>query len=159
MKQIYKSIPIIILVVVAFFLLGKCEREVAKESLTTEPLKAKARELKTEQKQAKDTVIYRERVRTKYLVMWKEVRHDSLIPCETKLLVCDTVIRADSAVIIAQARVIAKSDIIIATQDSIIKMDSIALKSNKKFWRGFKWGFGVGNITGAAAVISIRSGR
>jgi len=141
MKQIYKYIVVIILLAVAFFL-GKCEWGVVKESLTTEPIKERVVYLKADQHKLKDTIIYRERIRTKYVVMWKEVRHDSLIPCETKLLVCDTIIRADSAVIIAQKAVISKSDIIIATQDSIIKMDSLTIgglrKENKKLKRNNK---------------------
>jgi len=143
----YKTIIYLILVAVAFFFLGKCGQD-RPEHTNTESLKERVVYLKADQHKLKDTIIYKEVIRTKYMVMWKEVRHDSLIPCETKLLVCDTIIRADSAVIIAQKAVIVKSDIIIATQDSIIKMDSIALKSNKKFWRGFKWGFATGAILG-----------
>jgi len=147
MKQIYKYIGLSFLtVLVVVFFMRKCSNSEIPN--LNNPLKERVVYLKADQKKLKDSIVYKEVVRTKYLVMWKEVRHDSLIPCETKLLVCDTIIRADSAVIVAQALVIKKSDVIIATQDSVIKMDSIALKSNKKFWRGFKIGFATGAILG-----------
>lgn len=157
MKQISYTLLIIILTALAVvFFMRKCGNRPEIQDSSTEPIKAKVATYKQDQKKLKDSIVYRDIVRTKYLVMWKEVRHDSITPCETKLLVCDTVIRADSTLIVAQRKVIKTDSLIILSQDSIIRIDSIALRSNKKFWKGFKWGFGVGNVTGAAIGTSLR---
>ena len=145
----HKAITILLAIAVIVLVCWKgCGNPVVKESLTT-PIKAKVATYKQDQKKLKDSIVYRDVIRTKYLVMWKEVRHDSIIPCETKLLVCDTLILQDSALISSLRAVIKTDSLIILSQDSIIRIDSIALRSNKKFWKGFKWGFVAGNITGA----------
>lgn len=47
----------------------------------------------------RDSVRVKTEIRTKVITKYKEVRHDSLVPCETKLYYCDTLVLADSALI------------------------------------------------------------
>ena len=104
--------------------------------------------LKNKLKVGKDSIIYRDSVRTKVVVKWKTIRHDSLIPCETKLLVCDTVIQADSALISVLKADIEVSKYLFNQYEEKISQDSITIqKLNKKvknrkaiFWTGFVLG-------------------
>lgn len=77
--------------------------------------------------------IYQERIVTK----WRDIRHDSLIPCETKLLVADTVIWADSSLIFAQKVLINVQGEIIAGQDTVItglKKQVKKERNKKRLW-------------------------
>lgn len=106
--------------------------------------------LKSKAEKQKDTVIYRERVRTKYVVMWKEVRRDSLIPCETKLLVADTVILIDSSLIAAQKILINELDEIVKGQDTIVKSLTKQVKQGRRkgYIKGFFYGVVAGGVIG-----------
>ena len=151
MKQInyYGLLTLLLIGLIIGFLLRSCSDHTPKNGDKLPSLKVAASNLKHEEKQAKDSVQIKEVVRTKYLIRWKEVRHDSLIPCETKLLVSDTVIMRDSYLISSLKEVIRIDSLLIIAQDSIIKIDSIALRSKKKFWKGFKFGYISGVATGA----------
>ncbi len=106
----------------------------------TNPLKAEVAALKQTKSAIHDTVIYRDSIRTITVTKWRTVRHDSLIPCETKLIICDTVIRADSALIAALRSEVLISDLIISKQDTIIRTDSTTIAHltrkvrRQKFW-------------------------
>lgn len=101
--------------------------------------------LKAKLKVHKDSIIYRDSVRTKIVTRWKTIRHDSLIPCETKILVCDTLILADSALISQLKADIEVSKYLFSRYEEKIEQDSITIqKLNKKvknrkliFWTGF----------------------
>lgn len=133
-NQILKYFPylvIIILVIVLFRNCGETEHIVNISPIKKEIIK---------EKKAKDSihekVIYKDSIRTKIVVKWKVIRHDSLIPCETKLVICDTLIEQDSGLISSLKAEILVDNLIIHNQDTIIKNDSIALKkANRKLKR------------------------
>jgi len=80
----------------------------------------------------KPIIIYKDSIRTKYVTKWKEVRHDSLIPCPEKLAIADTVIYRDSS-LISSLKLLCKIDSsIIADQSKVIVSDSITIKGLKK---------------------------
>ena len=101
--------------------------------------------LKNKLKVGKDSIIYRDSVRTKVVTRWKTIRHDSLIPCETKLLICDTVIQTDSALISVLKADIEVSKYLFNQYEEKISQDSVTIhKLTKKvknrkaiFWTGF----------------------
>ncbi len=101
--------------------------------------------LKNKLKVGGDSIIYRDSVRTKVVTRWKTIRHDSLIPCETKLLICDTVILADSALISVLKADIEVSKYLFNQYEEKISQDSITIQKltkkvkNRKaiFWTGF----------------------
>ena len=111
--------------------------------------------LKNKLKVGKDSIIYRDSVRTKVVTRWKTIRHDSLIPCETKLLVCDTVILADSALISVLKADIEVSKYLFNQYEEKINQDSITIQKltkkvkNRKaiFWTGFILGASTNLIT------------
>lgn len=118
-------ILVIAVLVIALFYKG-CD-SVVKESLTPH-----IDTLKIIETRYKDTVHIKEVIRNKVMVMWREVRHDSITPCETKLLICDTVIRVDSSLICSLKDVIRIDSTAILSQDSVI----VGLrKSNRKLKR------------------------
>lgn len=128
LKPIYKYIIAFILgVVIAFFVGKSCQPIAKKININSDSLKAKIPVLNSERKKAKDTVIYRDSIRTKYVIMWKEVRHDSLIPCQDKLLVADTLFTRDSSLISALREVIKVDSLLIRTHENIHSVDSAQL--------------------------------
>ena len=96
----------------------------------------KRSQLKAKSDSLKPIIIFRDSVRTKTIVKWKEVRRDSFIPCEEKLILCDTVILVDDTLIseLKEGRRIDSA--IIFNQDKIIRSDSLTIvdlsKSVKK---------------------------
>ena len=95
-------------------------------------LKQRIDALNGTQKQLKDTVIYKEKIVYKYRDRYHETRHDSLMPCEEKLIICDTLIQADSSLIKSLKDVIIIDSCIISTQSIVIKTDSVLIKQQKK---------------------------
>lgn len=89
-------------------------------------------ELKDIQSELKDTVFYKEKIVYKWRDRYHETRHDSLIPCEEKLVICDTLIQADSSLIASQKEVIKIDSTIIDEQAKVIKIDSIEVKRLNK---------------------------
>ena len=95
-----------------------------------------------------DSIIYRDSIRTKVVTKWKIIRHDSVIPCETKLLVCDTLMLADSALISQLKADIEVGKSMFVLYEHKIEKDSVTIaKLNKKvrnhkliFWTGFAVG-------------------
>lgn len=78
------------------------------------------------------TVEYVERV--KYRTKFNTIRHDSLIPCETKLLVCDTLILKDDSLIndlLVKDTVNTRFNMYLVNR---IKTDSIVLSDTCKYF-------------------------
>lgn len=115
-------------------------------------LKIEVKELKHKSDSVKINIVYRDSIRTKTLIKYKEVRHDSLIPCETKLIICDTLLVTDSALISEYVTKSMFDSSIISTQARIMRNDSatIAKLSHKlvKSKRRGKMMFGAGFILG-----------
>jgi hypothetical protein len=111
-------------------------------------------------KQERDSIIFRVdtvvKERIKYVTRYKEVRHDSLIPCETKLLHCDTLVVKDS-VAIAELQALVKQDNLIITQQGklINAQDSTIIDLTKKVKREKRRTRFVAVIAGILAGIAI----
>lgn len=123
------TIPFLIAIIL-FLLFKQCEPSY--KETKTDGLKQRIDTLTKAQSKLKDTVIYKEKVVYKWLNKYKEVRHDSIIPCEEKLIICDTLIQADSSLIKSLKDVIVIDSSIISTQSIVIKTDSVTIKQQKK---------------------------
>ena len=99
---------------------------------TVDSLKNKITDLEAIQSELKDTVFYKEKIVYRWRDRYHETRHDSLIPCEEKLVICDTLIQADSSLIASQKAVIKIDSTIIGEQAKVIKIDSIEIKRLNK---------------------------
>lgn len=110
--------------------------------------------LKQDIDSVKPIIIEREKEVIKWRTKWREVRHDSLIPCEELLVYCDTLVLADSSLIAEQKVLIGIQDSVIRMQDIVIKSDSVTIKELSKKPKGrvkaFITGFALGFGTGAA---------
>lgn len=98
-------------------------------------------------------VVYKDSIRYRVITKWREVRHDSLIPCEELIAYCDTMYLVDSSLIAEQKVLIGMQDSVIRMQDIVIKSDSVTInRLNKPNRRGllFAAGFGLGVVVGAA---------
>lgn len=107
----------------------------------------------------KPIIIYKDSIRTKYVTKWKEVRHDSLIPCPEKLAVADTVIYQDSSLIYSLKLLCKIDSNIIAEQSKVISADSITIKGLKKEVRKQKiqkWLAVIGAVTFGGVVSSTK---
>lgn len=131
MKQIHKYIAIIILLIIVFFF-GWCSRNPEPIQTDTSPLRDSIATNKAKLAVLKPVIIYKDSIRTKYVTKWKEVRHDSLIPCPEKLAVADTVIYQDSSLIYSLKLLCKIDSNIIAEQSKVISADSITIKGLKK---------------------------
>lgn len=93
------------------------------------------------------------------ITKWKyKTLHDT-IPCEIKLVYCDSVVYRDSISIIYKDSILSKYDSLFPKYQLLAKIDSCTIdsliRSRKKFWKGVKVGFILGNITGAAGAASV----
>ncbi len=117
----------------------------------------------------KDTVLKFEAAKVKYVIKWRAVRKDSLLPCPDKLLVADTTIEAYECLVSTLKDLVRVDSSIIAKQQGVISGDSMNYKAmeahkdsiiatigRKRFWKGFKVGFVAGNVTGALVVWEVR---
>lgn len=77
----------------------------------------------------KVVVVYKDSIRTRYFTKWKEIRHDSLIPCETKLIHCDTLLIADSSLIYSLKQAVFLDSIIIGNYQKLSSQDSTKIAS------------------------------
>lgn len=127
------TIPFLIAIII-FLLFKQCQPD--NDSKFNEnkidSLKQRIDTLKSVKVILKDTVIYKEKVVYKWRDRYHEVRHDSLIPCEEKLIICDTLIQADSSLIKSLKDVIVIDSCIISTQSIVINTDSVLIKQQKK---------------------------
>ena len=120
----------------------------------TDTLKQQVKELMVLGDSVKKDIVYRDSIRTIYITKWKPIRHDSLIPCETKLLVCDTILLADSALISEYKTKAMFDSSIISHQASIIANDSVKLSKlakELKRQKRLKWLFLAGGLVGGVA--------
>ena len=86
------------------------------------------------------------------ITKWKyRTLHDT-IPCEIKLVYCDSVVYRDSISIIYKDSILSKYDSLFPKYQMLAKIDSCTIdsliRSRKKFWKGFKVGFGTGYVLG-----------
>jgi hypothetical protein len=87
----------------------------------------------------KTVVIIKDSIVTKYLTKYKTIRHDSLIPCETKLVICDTLIQADSSLIFSLKQELFIDSIILGNYATLASRDSSTIaKLDKKLKRAKK---------------------
>lgn len=117
-------------------------------------IKSEIANLKKASDSIKPIIIESEKTVVKTQTIWKQVRYDSLIPCEEILLYCDTLYQADSTLIAQQRWFIGVQNDIIRKQDTIIKSDSLTIKELSKKPKGrlkaFVVGFAIGFGAGAA---------
>lgn len=127
------TIPFLIAIII-FLLFKQCEpdNEGKFNENKTDSLKQRIDTLNNFQSKLKDTIIYKEKVVYKWRNKYNETRHDSLMPCEEKLIICDTLIQADSSLIKSLKDVIIIDSCIISTQSIVIKTDSVLIKQQKK---------------------------
>ena len=127
------TIPFLIAIII-FLLFKQCQPDNDSKFNETkiDSLKQRIDTLNNVQYKLKDTVIYKEKIVYKWRNKYNEVRHDSLMPCEEKLIICDTLIQADSSLIKSLKDVIIIDSCIISTQSIVIKADSVLIKQQKK---------------------------
>lgn len=123
----------IFLIIIAFLLFTQIRH--CSKPIPTTPLK----DLVKKQIQKKDSVqkiiIYRDSIRTKIIIKYRQIRHDSITPCEEKLVICDTVLVKDSALISEYKELKRVDSSIIHTQGLIIRRDSVVLNDTCKYYR------------------------
>ena len=84
-------------------------------------------------------IIIKESIRTVHVHHWHTTRHDSLIPCETKLSIADTVIMADSSLIFSLKQELFLDSIILGNYSKLASRDSSTIaKLDKKLKRAKK---------------------
>lgn len=128
-----KYLPYITIAILLLILLSRgCKNPDPQPTPLVENLKKSISTNKAKAAKLKPIIIIKDSIRTKYVTKWKEVRHDSLIPCPEKLAVADTVIYQDSS-LISSLKLLCKIDSnIIADQSKVISLDSITIKGLKK---------------------------
>jgi hypothetical protein len=93
--------------------------------------KANTQEAKIKAKEAKASILHD--TIAKIVTRYRTIRHDSLIPCETKLVICDTIIVKDSTLIAAQDSIITDLHSLVGTWKEVHSSDSTDLvKANKE---------------------------
>lgn len=143
----------IITALVILLSFNKCEKPVYVIP-DLSPIKAKIANLKRATDSIKPIIVESEKTVLKTRTIWKQVRYDSLIPCEEILLYCDTLYQVDSTLIAQQKWFIGVQSDIIRKQDTIIKSDSVTINELSKkpkgrlkaFVIGFAIGFGAGAV-------------
>lgn len=121
-----------------------CFRECERKPVEMVPQKQAIKVLKASIDSVKPIIIEREKEVVKWRTKWREVRHDSLIPCEELLVYCDTLVLADSSLIAEQKVLIGIQDSVIKMQDLTIKSDSVTisdLSKEVKKQKRLKWLF------------------
>lgn len=93
-------------------------------------LKANTQESKIKAEESKATVLH------DTVIKWRErfrvVRHDSLIPCETKLIICDTILVKDSTLIAAKDSIISHYGVLVSDWKQVHSSDSTDLVNANK---------------------------
>jgi hypothetical protein len=125
-----------------------CLRECGNKPIELSPQKQAIKVMKASIDSVQKIVVFTNTQQIKIVNRWREVRHDSLIPCHELLVYCDTLVCADSSLISEQKVLLGMQDSVIKMQDLVIKSDSISItKLNKKiknrkfiFWTGFVLG-------------------
>ena len=132
MKQSTKYLLLIIAVMLIIIMVQFCSQKGSVVIPNNSNLKLSIATNKAKAEKLKPIIIIKDSIRTKYVTKWKEVRHDSLIPCPEKLAVADTVIYQDSSLIYSLKLLCKIDSNIIAEQSKVISADSITIKGLKK---------------------------
>jgi hypothetical protein len=161
MKKYYLPFFLAIAIIICF-IPKTCERQTLPSNVTKDTIN----HVKKQADSNKVVVVYKDSIRTRYVTKWKEIRHDSLIPCETKLVHCDTLLLIDSSLIYSLKQAVFLDSIIIgnyqklSSQDSTkiasLEKDNKRLKKWNKFWRNTSLGQAAINA-GRAVVNSINN--
>lgn len=146
-NKLLKYLPYAVILVLLIILFRNCGK--TEPIIDISPIKKEIIKDKKIKDSIHEKVIYKDSIRTKIVAKWKVIRKDSLIPCETKLLVCDTLLMADSSLIQSLKAELVVSDLIIHNQSEVIKTDSIALKKADRKLRRQKI------LTKAVAVLGV----
>lgn len=116
------------LIILAFVLGKRCEgKHMTVIPTNTDTLKTKAKELAVKSDSVSKEVKKADSVRVKVVIKWKEVRHDSLIPCEELIAYCDTLYYADSTLITELKAKVFIDSLLLNVQKGIISNDSIRI--------------------------------
>lgn len=99
-----------------------------------------------------DSVRVKTEIRTKVITKYKEVRYDSLVPCETKLYYCDTLVLADSALIQAYKEQVFLDSLFMESQSKKIQDTCRYFKKQIRKHKIQKWLIILGAV-GSHAVI------
>jgi hypothetical protein len=108
--------------IIICFIPRTCEKE--GYGKTPNAIKDTINHVKKQADSNKVVVVYKDSIRTRYVTKWKEIRHDSLIPCETKLVHCDTLLLADSSLIYSLKQAVFLDSIIIGNYQKLSIQDS-----------------------------------
>jgi len=120
MKQSTKILLLIIAILCVILAIQTCNTNPPTSPIETKQLKQSIATNKAKAANLKPIIIIKDSIRTKYVTRWKEVRHDSLIPCPEKLAIADSLISKDS-VLISDLKELSKIDsAIIGDQDKLI---------------------------------------
>jgi len=128
-----------------------------KEQIEINPVKETIKTDLKRKDSVKEVIVYRDSIRTKYITKWRTIRHDSLIPCEDKLVIFDTILSVDSLLISDLKHEISISDTIISNYQKVVYNDSIMIiglnKSIRKQKTKTKLALILAGIFGGVAVI------
>lgn len=149
MKKYY-YLPFILVLIIFALIYKQCNNKVITPIPNNKELKKNIDSILSEIAILKPLERSADSVRT--IIKWKyKTLHDT-IPCEIKLVYCDSVVYRDSISISYKDSIIVKYDSLFPKYQLLAKIDSITIdsltRSRKKFWKGFKIGFVLGNITG-----------
>lgn len=130
-----KYTPFIVIGILLFILLlNYCQPAPIKYEIriNTDSLKREIRKDLVQREVKVIEAVKTDSVRIKYITRWKEIRHDSVIPCQEKLKACDTIIKIDSTEIAQLKEVIKIDSNIIFNQQKVIHQDSVQITGLKK---------------------------
>jgi hypothetical protein len=129
MKKYYLPFFLAIAIIICF-IPKTCEKN---EPIgNPDKLKDAISQLKKQADSNKAVVVYKDSIRTRYVTKWREIRHDSLIPCETKLVHCDTLLLIDSSLIYSLKQAVFLDSIIIGNYQKLSSQDSIKIANLSK---------------------------
>lgn len=118
--------------------------------------RSKVSDLKHELAIRKPEIQVKEVQVVKWQKRWKTSRHDSLIPCDSLVVICDSTIVADSSLIAVQKVQLATADSLISSLETLRRIDSTrfivvidSLKKEVRKQKKRKW-----IAIGAAAVLA-----
>ena len=107
-----------------------CKPEIKPSDKSKLITKANTQENKIKAEEAKATVLHD--TITKLVIRYRTIRHDSLIPCETKLIICDTILVKDSTLIAAKDSIISHYGVLVSDWKQVHSSDSTDLVNANK---------------------------
>lgn len=154
--RLYKLFILGCLIVLAL-IISDMFKSCKKEQININPIKETIKEDLKRKDSVKEIIVYRDSVRKVVVHHWHTIRKDSLIPCETKLIVCDTLIKVDSLLITDLKHEINIGDSIIKNYQKVVLIDSntiVGLKKDLRKQRNkTKFAWLVAGILGGVAVL------